>query len=171
MFTDPNLIGKLAANPRTDKDLADPRWVETLKLCQQNPKLAESLLGSDPRMINVLGVLMGIDIQGYSRPEGSDDLPPGLQKDTPSSPPPQPTPAASSSKPEPTPAPAPEPEDVEMAEEDQEEAKQKTEAEAEKKLGAEAYKARNFEKAATHFSKAWDLYPKDITFLNNLGGK
>lgn len=173
MFADPNLIGKLAANPRTAKDLADPRWVEILKLCQKNPKMAESLLGSDPRMINVLGVLMGIDIQGFTREEGSNDLPPGLQKDTPSPPPQQPQsppPAASSSKPA-QPEPAPEPEDVEMSEEAQEEAKQKVEADAEKKLGAEAYKARNFEKAATHFSKAWDLYPKDITYLTNLGGK
>ncbi|KAK7696578.1 hypothetical protein QCA50_001236 [Cerrena zonata] len=168
MFSDPNFLGKLAANPRTAKDLADPRWVETLKLCQQNPKFAESLLGSDPRMINVLGVLMGIDIQGFSRDEGSDELPPGLQKDTP---PPQsqsPPPAASSSRPS-APPPAPEPEDVEMNEEEQEEKKLKAEAEAEKKLGAEAYKARNFEKATAHFSKAWDLYPKDITFLTNLG--
>jgi len=53
---------------------------------------------------------------------------------------------------------------------DEEEVKAKKEAEAEKKLGAEAYKKRDFEVAATHFSKAWDVWPKDITFLTNLGG-
>ena len=62
-------------------------------------------------------------------------------------------------------------EDVEMAEEDQEDAKAKNDAEAEKKLGAAAYKARDFANAASHFQKAWDIWPKDITFLSNLGGK
>jgi len=53
--------------------------------------------------------------------------------------------------------------------EDDEEVKAKKEAEAEKKLGSEAYKKRDFETAVTHFSKAWDIWPKDITFLTNLG--
>ncbi|CAL1702063.1 unnamed protein product [Somion occarium] len=99
---------------------------------------------------------------------GSEELPPGFKKspEAPSSPPPQPQ--ASTSKPaEPAPAPAQEQEDVEM--EDAEEAKAKKEAEAEKKAGSEAYKARDFEKAAAHFSKAWEIWPKDITFLTNLG--
>ena len=51
---------------------------------------------------------------------------------------------------------------------DEEEAAAKKQAEEEKKLGAEAYKARDFEKAIIHFQKAWDVYPKDITFLTNL---
>ena len=126
-------------------------------------------------MIDVLGALMGIDMQGFSRPEGSDDLPPGVvpgKTSQPTSPPPKktPTPEASSSKPTP-PEPARVEEDVEMKEdEDEEEVKARKEAEAEKKLGAEAYKKRDFEVAITHFSKAWDIWPKDITFLTNLGG-
>ena len=55
--------------------------------------------------------------------------------------------------------------------EDDEEVKAKKEAEAEKKLGSEAYKKRDFETAATHFAKAWDVWPKDLTFLTNLGGR
>ena len=130
-------------------------------------------------MIDVLGALMGIDMQGFSRPEGSDDLPPGAVPgtipDPPSSPPPKakaPTPQPSPSKPSPPPEPAKVEEVVEMEEdEDDEEVKARKEAEAEKKLGAEAYKKRDFEVAATHFSKAWDIWPKDITFLTNLGGR
>ena len=103
MFGDPNLLGKLASNPRTSKHLADPSFVQKLQLFQQNPKLAESALQSDPRMIDVLGALMGIDMQGFSREEGSDELPPGVsraQAQSPNSPPtsPPPQPAASSSK-------------------------------------------------------------------------
>lgn len=136
--------------------------------------MAESLLNSDPRMIDVLGALMGIDMQGFSRPEGTEDLPEGLSarptsppKPSPASPPPQPSASTSS----PPPKPAAEPADVEMkdAEDtDDEEAKAKKEAEAEKKLGAEAYKKKDLETAGKHFSKAWDLWPKDISFLTNL---
>jgi stress-induced-phosphoprotein 1 len=58
-----------------------------------------------------------------------------------------------------------------MPEADDEEALAKKEAETAKKMGNEAYKKRDFEEAATQFSKAWDLWPKDITFLTNLGGE
>ncbi|KAI0786453.1 chaperone [Abortiporus biennis] len=168
MFSDPNLIGKLASNPKTAKFLSDPSFMQQIQMIQQNPKLGETLLQSDPRMITVLGALMGLDMEGFSRPEGSDELPPGVKKsDVPSSPPP---PQASTSTP--TPPPPPESsskveEDVEM--EDDEEAQAKKAAEQEKKLGAEAYKKRDFDTAATHFEKAWELWPKDATFLTNLG--
>lgn len=127
----------------------------------------------DPRMIDVLGALMGVDMQGFSREEGSDELPPGVSQANATSPPSSPPPKASASKPTPTP-PAPkatEPEeDVEMDEEDKAEASAKKEAEAAKKAGSEAYKARNFDEAAKNFEKAWEIWPKDVTYLTNLGG-
>lgn len=178
LFSDPNLLGKLATNPRTAKHLADPSFRQRLEFIQTNPSLAESMLSGDPRLIDVLGVLMGIDMQGFNRPEGSDDLPPGVVPgtipDPPSSPPKKsPSPQASSSKPSPPPQPAKVEEVVEMQvdeDDDDDEVKARKEAEAEKKLGAEAYKKRDFDVAVTHFSKAWDVWPKDITFLTNLGG-
>jgi hypothetical protein len=120
---------------------------------------------------------MGIDIQGFSRDEGSDDLPPGFQQASAPSPPPSPPRAAPSpsssnprSRPSPAPsAPKPEPQDVEMSEEDAEEAKAKADALAAKAKGSEYYKQRQFEEAAAAFSQAWDLWPKDVTFLTNLG--
>ncbi|KAJ7929167.1 activator of Hsp70 and Hsp90 chaperone [Mycena leptocephala] len=166
MFSDPNLFGKLAANPRTQKHLADPGFVQKLNMIQKNPVLADSAM-QDPRMIDVIGALMGIDMQGFTRPEGSDEMPPGVSTSPPASSPPPP--AASSSKPPPQPTPAPPAEDVDMPEADDEEALAKKEAETAKKMGNEAYKKRDFEEAATQFSKAWDLWPKDITFLTNLG--
>jgi len=65
-------------------------------------------------------------------------------------------------------------EEVEMEEEDPdavEEKKKKAEAEAEKKVGSEAYRRRDFAAAAAAFEKAWELWPKDATFLTNLSGK
>lgn len=109
---------------------------------------------------------MGIDIQASTRPEGSNEMPEGFQQHSPraASPPPQP----SSSKPaKPTPQPK-ETEDVEM--EDDEEAQAKKAAEAAKTVGGAAYKNRNFDEAIKQFQSAWDTWPKDITFLTNLGG-
>ncbi|KAF7980888.1 hypothetical protein HWV62_36063 [Athelia sp. TMB] len=166
MFSDPNLLGKLATNPRTAKHLADPAFVQKIQMIQKNPRLADGAL-QDPRMIDVLGALMGIDMQGFSRPEGSDELPSGISKENMASPPSSPPtqPSTSSSKP---PPPAPE-EDVEMADEDDEEAVAKKEALELKKVGSEAYKKKDFDEAAKNFEKAWDVWPKDITFLTNLG--
>jgi stress-induced-phosphoprotein 1 len=142
-----------------------------LQHIQQNPRLAESALGSDPRMIDVLGALMGIDMQGFGRNEGSDELPPGFQSSGASSSAPTPPPRAQPPpKPEPTPVPAaPVEEDEEMDEDALAEKKAKAAAEQEKAAGGAAYKARDFSTAATHFAKAWELWPKDITFLSNLG--
>ncbi|KAI6105404.1 chaperone [Pisolithus sp. B1] len=160
MFQDPNLIGKLAANPRTQKHLQDPTFVQKLNMMQQHPRLAESALSSDPRMIDVLGVAMGVDLQGFSREEGSNDLPPGFQTQhaEPSS--------FTSSPPQPSSPPRSSPST--WTEEDQEEAKAKAEALQLKAKGSAFYKERKLDEAAECFSEAWELYPKDITFLTNL---
>jgi len=141
------------------KIFSDPSFVQMLQMMQKNPS---QIALQDPRMIDALGVLMGIDIQAQTRPEGSNEgFPRGEAR------PPTPPAASPSKKPEPAPAPAKE--DVEMEDLDEEEAKAKKEAQDSKKLGSEAYKKRDFETAINHFEKAWELYPKDITFLTNAG--
>lgn len=110
---------------------------------------------------------MGVDMQGFSREEG-DELPSGVPQPnmaSPASSPPPPQQAPSTFTP-----PVTEPEDVEMNEEDLQEATAKKEAEAAKKAGSEAYKKRDFVEAAKNFMNAWDMWPKDVTFLTNLGG-
>ncbi|KAF9076625.1 chaperone [Rhodocollybia butyracea] len=166
MFADPNLFGKLAANPRTSKHLADPSFVQKIQFYQKNPKMFDM---NDPRMIDVLGALMGIDMQGFSRPEGSDEMPPGMSAESSSPPPTKPSPATSPAPSKPTTSAPPPPEDVEMENVDDDEVKTKKEAEALKKSGSEAYKKRDFGEAAKCFEQAWDTWPKDITFLTNLG--
>lgn len=100
------------------------------------------------------------------RPEGSNEHPPS------SSSPPEPTPAAGPKTEEPRkqPEPASEPAGEPMEVED-EEAKAKKEAEGLKSQGNTAYKARKFDEAIEFYTKAWDLYPKDVTFLTNLSGE
>ena len=125
LFTDPQLFAKLAKNSRTAKHLADPSFVQKLQFFQQNPKAADSALQSDPRMIDVLGALMGLDMQGFSREEGSDELPPGVQRadshqEGPSS-------SSSSHPPPPKKEEPPKQEDVEMAEPEEEPEEKKEE--------------------------------------------
>jgi stress-induced-phosphoprotein 1 len=54
---------------------------------------------------------------------------------------------------------------------DDEEAQAKAVAIEEKTKGNTAYKARQFEEAIAHYTKAWDTWPKDVTFLTNLSGE
>ncbi|PNP58741.1 hypothetical protein THARTR1_01757 [Trichoderma harzianum] len=159
MFKDPKLIQKLASNPKTSGLLADPTFMAKLQQVQQNPLNSQDLF-SDPRMIQVLGVLMGVDMEMRdSAPEGSESYVVTDDKDTPMTDAPK--------KPEPKKEPVPEPE-PELDEEALEKKKKKEEADKEKALGTENYKKRKFDEAIEHYSKAWDIY-QDITYLNNLG--
>ena len=101
------------------------------------------------------------------RPEGSNEYPPSSS----SAPEPTPAPAPKAEEPKKQPAPVPEPEAEPMEVEEDEEAKAKKEAEEFKAQGNTSYKARKFDEANEFYSKAWDLYPKDVTFLTNLSGE
>jgi stress-induced-phosphoprotein 1 len=157
MFSDPQLVQKLAANPKTSSLLADPSFMAKLKMMQSNPQAAAQDMFSDPRMIQVLGVLMGVDMEMRD----PSDMPQG---DTPMTD----APAPETKKPAPAKAPEPEPEPEQLDEEALEKKKAKEAADKEKALGTESYKKRNFDEAIAHYSKAWETF-KDITYLNNLG--
>lgn len=102
------------------------------------------------------------------RPEGSSEVPPGFKQESQTD---APTPSASASKPaQKKPEPKSEPKEEPM-EVDDPDAQAKKDAEAAKAKGTVAYKARNFEEAIVNYSKAWELYPKDVTFLTNLSGE
>ncbi|KAI6717049.1 hypothetical protein PZA11_004423 [Diplocarpon coronariae] len=165
MFNDPQLLQKLAANPKTSKLLADPSFMMKLQQIKNNPGDPQAMF-SDPRMMQVLGVLMGVDMDMMSGAAAGEPRSAAqeAEEDFPMSD----APPAAAEVPQPkkatTPEPEPEPEDEESAEK----AKAKAAADAEKKLGTENYKKRNFDEAIAHYTKAWELY-KDITYLNNLG--
>ncbi|KAL2154641.1 hypothetical protein VTH82DRAFT_3317 [Thermothelomyces myriococcoides] len=165
MFNDPNLIQKLASNPKTSSLLADASFMAKLQSIRQNPNNMQELF-NDPRMIQVLGVLMGVDMDVRDAPPegaaGSSNSRVETEEDVPMT-------DASAKKPEPAKKePEPEPEPEELDEEALEKKKAKEAADKEKLLGTENYKKRNFDEAIKHYQAAWDLY-KDITYLNNLG--
>ena len=195
LFKDPGLMAKLEANPKTKGYMQDPSFRSRVAALQAGAKGMEvqSML-SDPRMLTVMGVAMGIDIvswrihEGYQahlafqdameRPEGSEEMPPGMggsSAGASQSFPSEPTTSSTSSQPKAEAKPKPketEPEsEAETMEVDSEDAGQKKEAEDLKAKGNTAYKARKFDEAIEAYQKAWELYPKDITFLTNLSGE
>lgn len=151
MFNDPALFQKLANNPKTAALLGDAEFMAKLKKIQQNPNSVGEEI-RDPRFLQVMSVLLGIDMN-FGAPEGG---PAGAQA--------EPTPEAKPAPPQPKKEPTPEPEDEEAI------AKKKAQeaGDAEKKIGNDFYKKKELDKAIEHYEKAWELN-KDITYLNNLG--
>lgn len=165
MFNDPQLLQKLASNPKTASLLADREFMNQLQQMKNNPQAIGGML-QDPRMLQVMSVLLGIDMQFGGPGAGEGEAGPAGQKEPEED---VPMPDAGSEQPpkeEPKkePEPEPEPEDEEAVAKREAKAK----ADEEKKLGTEYYKKRQFDEAIEHYSKAWDLY-KDVTYLANLG--
>lgn len=170
MFNDPQLISKLAANPKTSSLLADPSFMAKLQRLKQNPNSIGDEM-RDPRFLQVMSVLLGIDMSFGDPGAGSGGIPDlgGPKEPEEDTPMPDARPSSSKSPQVPKtsetePDPEPEPENAETANQ----RKAKEEAEAEKKLGTENYKKRQFDAAIEHYSNAWELH-KDITYLTNMG--
>ncbi|RMZ81794.1 hypothetical protein DV738_g1945, partial [Chaetothyriales sp. CBS 135597] len=127
MFNDPQLLQKLAGNPKTAPFLADAAFMQKLQTLGKNPNALSQEL-ADPRVIQVMGALLGVDMQlGDPSDAAAAD-------------------AAAEGKHE-----------YEEAEAIAAK-KAKAEADAEKKLGTEKYKKRQFDEAIAHYSKAWELH-------------
>jgi stress-induced-phosphoprotein 1 len=162
IFNDPNMIQKLASNPKTAPLLADKDFMMKLQRIRANPNNIGMEM-QDPRFLQVMSVLLGIDMQfgdpsaqqGASKSaEAEEDVP------------------MPDARPEPTPEPKKERTPTPEPEEEDEETKAAKEAKAQadelKKKGTEFYKKRQFDEAIENYTKAWELH-KDITYLTNLG--
>lgn len=163
MFSDPNMIQKLAANPKTAALLGDAEFMSKLQQLQKNPNMAGAFM-QDPRFLQVMSVLLGIDMSFGQGPGagGAGDAGAKEAEEDVEMPDARPAPE------QPKKAPEPEPEPVEESEEDQAAKKAKAEADELKKKGTEFYKKRQFDEAIENYNKAWELH-KDITYRTNLG--
>ena len=154
MFRAPDLMGKLATNPATRDYLSQPDFLTMMSEVQRDPNSLNKYL-SDPRMMNVLSVAMGVKVMS------GDDAAKEFGEHEADS---KPTVAAAESKPAPPPEPkAPEP----VKEPEPEVSETRKEALAAKEAGNAAYKKRDFDTAIANYDKAIELDPEDVSFLNN----
>ncbi|KAJ4332551.1 Hsp90 cochaperone [Didymella glomerata] len=165
MFNDPNMIQKLASNPKTASLLADPAFMEKLQQLKSNPNRVGEFM-QDPRFLQVMSVLLGIDMQfgGPGEQGGAAAGATEAQEDVEM---PDARPAPTQPKREPTPEPEPEPE-AEETEEEKAAKENKIKADELKKKGTEFYKKRQFDEAIENYTKAWETH-KDIAYMTNLG--
>jgi hypothetical protein len=61
IFGAPDVISKIASNPQTASFLADPSFMMKIQQIQRNPD-SISMHMNDPRILQVMGVLMGVNI-------------------------------------------------------------------------------------------------------------
>lgn len=141
VFSAPDALARLAANPKTAPYLADPAFMTKFQAIQQNPDALQTNM--DEKIITCMMVLMG---QGdaMAEPDASAS---------------QPAPAAA---PKEAPA-APKEEPAEMTEED----KAQEAAAAEKALGTASYKNKDFDTALAHYRKASELDSTNMVYLLN----
>jgi stress-induced-phosphoprotein 1 len=158
MFQGPELWSKIASDPTTRAYLSEPDFMQMLREVQRNPSSISMYL-SDPRMMQVLSLMLNVKIQ---RPEASES-----SQSTPSQPPPQqqqtPPPETKAREVEPE----PEPEPMDLTDEEKDRKEKKAAAQKEKELGNTAYKKKDFETAIQHYTKALELDDEDISYLTN----
>ncbi|KAL5212497.1 hypothetical protein ABZP36_023344 [Zizania latifolia] len=152
MFQGPELWSKIASDPGTRAYLEQPDFMQMLREVQRNPSSLNMYL-SDPRMMQVLGLMLNIKIQ---RPETSESsqaspTPPSHQQE-------QSETRAREAEPEPEP--------MEVTDE-KERKERKSAALKEKEAGNAAYKKKDFETAIQHYTKAMELDDEDISYLTN----
>uniref|UniRef100_N1R5E3 Heat shock protein STI n=1 Tax=Aegilops tauschii TaxID=37682 RepID=N1R5E3_AEGTA len=154
MFQGPELWTKIASDPATRAYLDQPDFMQMLREVQRNPSSLNTYL-SDPRMMQVLSLMLNIKIQ---TPQDSDfpqsSSPPQQQKQ-------QPETKAREMEPE------PQPEPMEVSDEEKERKERKAAAQKEKEAGNASYKKKDFETAIQHYTKALELDDEDISYLTN----
>uniref|UniRef100_A0A2P2HXJ6 Stress-induced-phosphoprotein 1 n=1 Tax=Hirondellea gigas TaxID=1518452 RepID=A0A2P2HXJ6_9CRUS len=149
-FDDPNVMAKLAMDPRTRGLMNDPSFLKMIEdIVKDSSKMSEYI--KDKRLMIAMSVLLGLDLRTSGGMDDDDDDSP--IKDVPSNPKPKQTQQAKSAKAEKM--------EVDLS-------PQQQQAKAEKEKGNAAYKKKDFATATTHYEKAIEIDPTDMTFLNNL---
>ncbi|KAI5064201.1 hypothetical protein GOP47_0020871 [Adiantum capillus-veneris] len=165
IFSGPDLWVKVTQDPRTRPFLQQPDFVQMLNDVQKNPGHLNLYL-KDPRMMQVLGVLLGIGLQTGPRDEdnGFPDDRATSEATAQSAPPPASSSAqqrAAETKEE------SEPEPMEVLDDAKEKKQRKAEAVKEKEAGNAAYKKKDFDAAIEHYTKAIELDDEDISYITN----
>lgn len=144
----PTMLAQMAMDPRFKKYLEDPSVMSKIKMVQQNPNLMPTIL-SDPKMMEMLGLLMGES--------------PGAAEQAPA-PAPTPTPAKKEESAKPM--------EVEedwssLPQEEREKKETEKKARLRKEEGNTLYKAKKFDAALAAYDDAFSIDPTCMTFLLN----
>lgn len=153
----PAMIAQMALDPKMKPYLADPDIMAKIKMVQQNPGMAQAVL-TDPKMMEMLGVMMGQGVGGYDDDDGDDN-----NNATPS----YRAPAAKKPKEEDKNKPEPEEDWSHLSPEER--AKKETEKNArlKKEEGNKLYQAKKFDEALAAYDEAIAVDPTNMTFLSN----
>ncbi|KAJ8632217.1 hypothetical protein MRB53_025553 [Persea americana] len=146
MFRGPEVWAKLTADPTTRGYLQQPDFLQMMQDVQRNPSSLNLYL-KDPRMMQVIGVLLNMKMRTGTPDEAAQPVP-------------RPEPEVNKEK-------EPEPEAMDVPDEEKEATERKAEAQREKEAGNAAYKKKDFEGAIGHYTKAMELDDEDISFLTN----
>jgi len=170
MFTDPNLLGKLATNPKTRAYLSQPDFMKIFGEIQRDSNALQRHMG-DPRVMDLLSVALGVNVMSGEDFQKSDDFTAGGVGEV-EQPFKREQPKATTTnnnnnnnnKPEDTKKKSPE--EIKK----QQEAglpENKRKALRLKEEGNEFYKKREFENAVAKYEEAIESDPTDPTYVNN----
>ncbi|CAN6460912.1 unnamed protein product [Victoria cruziana] len=157
IFQGPEVWAKLTADPATRAYLQQPDFLRMMQDVQKNPSNLNLYL-QDPRMMQVLGVLLNIKLKAGTPEEMEKDA---FSPTTASSDREEKEAAQSNKEPE------PQAEPMEVSEDEKGMKDRKEEAQREKEAGNAAYKKKEFEKAVHHYTRAMELDDQDISYLTN----
>lgn len=161
VFSGPEMWTRLTADPSTRALLQQPDFVRIMQDIQKNPSSLNMHL-KDQRVMQALGVLLGLKLNARGGPEEDAEMPESSpERKRPA----EAEPVKEEKRPEK--APEPEPEPMEVLEEVKELKERKAQAQKEKEAGNAAYKKKDFETAIQHYTKAFELDDEDISFLTN----
>jgi stress-induced-phosphoprotein 1 len=146
----PDMFAKIATNPRLSPMLSDPEFVQKLQEIQRDPAKINVHL-QDPRVMTVLGELMGLNVN-MDGPEDTDEQPPAAAQHEPARPK---TPEAK-------------PMDEGLSEEEQAERAAKKAAEDAKQRGNALYKQKKFSEAIECYKEAIEKDATNMSYLSNL---
>jgi stress-induced-phosphoprotein 1 len=164
LFSNPQVITRLATNPQTRTLLTQPDFMSMLKEIDSNPDAMQKYL-QDDRFQLALQVGLGMSVttpdefmkQEDEKKEEKEEEEGGKVNDN----------GNVKKEEEAKITEEATTEDEAMTEEEWEEVNRQKEAQKEKEAGNEAYKKREFDQAIGHYDRAMALYDKDVSFLTN----
>ncbi|KAJ3003097.1 UNVERIFIED_CONTAM: hypothetical protein HDU68_005883, partial [Siphonaria sp. JEL0065] len=160
-----DVFAKIAGNPKLSPLLAQADYVQKIAEIQKNPNNINTYM-QDPRIMNTMLALMGLDAQAMGRDEMDAKTKEDEKEEEEVKPAPKPTPkpAPTSSK-----SKGPEPMDVDenLSEEEKEKKQKRAASDKAKDAGNALYKKRAFDDALAKYNEAWELDETNIAVLTN----